>query len=85
MKTKECNKCGKDKPLSRYHKHNSTKDKLRNHCINCTTALMRRYRKEGSYNAKGEYTHMTIPQLLHERDSIDLELGYRREEVTSKN
>lgn len=42
---KQCRACGELKPITEYHKHSGTKDKLRNECKNCRRERDRVWRK----------------------------------------
>jgi len=48
MDLKKCNKCGKMKPLSEYHKHSAAPDGLRYSCKTCGNVRLAEYRKNNA-------------------------------------
>lgn len=44
--SKNCNKCGAEKPLSEFYKNKATKDGLTTHCKSCMLQYARKYNSE---------------------------------------
>jgi hypothetical protein len=61
MDTKVCRKCNIEKPVTKFSKHGSTKDRLQPWCNDCKNARRQeaRARKEGYYATEREREHDT--------------------------
>lgn len=51
METKKCINCGRELPLSDFHKNKNSKDGLRNICKECANAHARKYYKNKVSNS----------------------------------
>lgn len=73
---KQCNTCGKVKPLNCFSGHKTSKDGKRGYCGSCGAIKMANYRSTGKTYTSG-LAGKTVKSLISMRKRIDAELEKR--------
>lgn len=83
METKKCKECEKDKPLSEFHKHKNSKDKLSYQCKECWNARCKEFRMKNPNKIKLTNKNAYYKKR-EERIASQKEYSYKNKEKISQ-